>query len=668
MKNKKERKLTPAKVLAIYLIAFSLVSFHELSRVTAWLEGVCLKSEAAPETLAYCNALRGFVRTLGLDGLVAAEDRVAALARKLPEIGSSGLEQAQPEVVAPTVPQEEQKVVQSAGDEQPLPEPPKTRTPQTSEPETDNLPPKPAEPRPIPEKAEEQNPALTPPQASLAPAVAAPSVIKPRRVLIAGDSTILEGFGVALQRELKKHDGISVFREGTYSSGLSRPDYFDWQPYLAGLVKKHRPDLLVISLGANDPQDILDEKRKRHHAMSEGWNAIYADRTRALLAIPGALGIPTIWVGLPVMEKEGYGRKIANINKVVADVCGSLPLCRFVDTWEVLADEAGAYRTYQEDAEGRPVRIRAKDGIHLTEAGGRALTQYFLGAVQPYLQWPWERPETGPDGAGKDSAETGPASISPSVAKMTFFSRARNKATGYFAYLPKAMEKGEVFPVLYLLHGAWDGYTAWQEHADAELRTLAARHRIIIVTPDGDEFGWYVDSPVKKGNEIETFFMKELIPHVEANFPTAPDRRGVAGLSMGGHGAMVLAMRNPGVFLSASSMSGILDITKHPEQWHIKDVLGPYEGENRRVWAEHSAFGLASAYPGRLNAISLLASVSLGDQWALPDNRAFHSLLKELGAKHEYHEEEGGHDWAFWTSELPRHVVFHAEVLNRPRN
>ena len=113
-------------------------------------------------------------------------------------------------------------------------------------------------------------------------------------------------------------------------------------------------------------------------------------------------------------------------------------------------------------------------------------------------------------------------------------------------------------------------------------------------------------------NQIETYFMKELIPHVEKNFPTN-SLRGIAGLSMGGHGAFVLSLRNPGVFSSVSSMSGILDITLHTKKWHLVELFGPYEGEYMADWerirrsSSYSAMKVTSALahadnslPGRL--------------------------------------------------------------------
>ena len=94
-------------------------------------------------------------------------------------------------------------------------------------------------------------------------------------------------------------------------------------------------------------------------------------------------------------------------------------------------------------------------------------------------------------------------------------------------------------------------------------------------------------SPYLKKSRIESFFARELMPYVERAFPVLP-KRGVMGMSMGGHGSFVLALRHPGSFASVSSMSGVMDITRHPDQWKIRDVLGPMNA-NKALWQSYSA-------------------------------------------------------------------------------
>ena len=95
---------------------------------------------------------------------------------------------------------------------------------------------------------------------------------------------------------------------------------------------------------------------------------------------------------------------------------------------------------------------------------------------------------------------------------------------------------------------------------------------------------------------------------METKFPTN-GKRGIAGLSMGGHGALVLALRGGTGFISISSMSGILDITSHPTNWKLPEVFGPYE-TNRETWESHSAYHLAQKQKNLLSGMNILVTVS----------------------------------------------------------
>ena len=176
--------------------------------------------------------------------------------------------------------------------------------------------------------------------------------------------------------------------------------------------------------------------------------------------------------------------------------------------------------------------------------------------------------------------------------EFSLYSNANSQAFSYYVVLPGAAVPGEHYPVLLLLHGAFEHHTVWKDRAKALLIEQAARHRLIIVLPDGEPFGWYADSlqPGRKSNQIETFLIKELLPDVAQRVPEADFQRiGIGGISMGGHGAFTLTIRNPGLFRCVSSMSGILDITRHPKSWELPDVFGPLAA-NRTVWEAHSAY------------------------------------------------------------------------------
>lgn len=248
------------------------------------------------------------------------------------------------------------------------------------------------------------------------------------------------------------------------------------------------------------------------------------------------------------------------------------------------------------------------------------------------------------------------------IREAELVSAARRKSTRYYAIIPQGECLPGKLPVLYLLHGAWDSWRAWMEHAEPALQQLARQYGLIIILPDGDPFGWYADSPFDPANQIETYLIKELIPHVEASLPADPERRAIAGLSMGGQGALGLFLRNPDRFRCASSMSGILDITSHAGKWELERVFGRLE-KNRALWEHYSVYYLVRQLR-EIHSLPWLVTVSLDDDLALENNRQIHRELNRRGIRHEYRETPGNHDWGYWTTELPLHVGFHARNLN----
>lgn len=711
--------LTPAKAIAVYFIVLCLVSFHEFDRIVDWVEGILIEHQASPEMLESCQNLRKFTGEIGLTALLASEDNLTAWSRNLPEVGAmeKGAGARPMNTVASgfvVIPDEE---IQAAG---------RTLTSESGAPGSDavenglgkisdssglfasnspsgnesssarisdnagkedsvskesDVPAKKVEPDVNKETATPSAPtapAASKPATPAAPKPAKPVRLKPKTILIAGDSMILEGFGPALQRAFKKnYPGLKVVREGKYSSGLSRPDYFNWMPYLKKLLAKHKPDLLIVSLGANDPQDIVTAKRKRHFVASEGWNKIYGERAREFIKIAREAGVTTIWVGLPIMGQKKYGDRIKNLNDVVKAACTSEEKCEFIDTWLVLANSKNKYTTFKKTKSGKHVRLRAKDKIHLTSTGGALMAEYFFKAAEPHVEFTAAVAEVKKAEAAKgkkaeikkaDIKDKAPASAEDGykvkVELHELQSKARNKAVSYHAFVPyKEGEKGS-YPVLYLLHGAGESYSAWKEQAGDVINELVGKYGIIVIAPDCGKYGWYADSPFDKANMIETFFMKELIPDVESRYSVLEGKRGLAGLMMGGHGAFVLAIRNPSNFVSVSSISGVMDITRHHGQWELDRVFGPFNSENFDNWRRHSAYFLSVEKPKILASHSLLISVSKSASDVLADNRIYHGKLEKMGVIHEYLEYDGKNDWSYWKEQAPIHIEFHARSLS----
>src|SRR5579859_3914593 len=130
--------------------------------------------------------------------------------------------------------------------------------------------------------------------------------------------------------------------------------------------------------------------------------------------------------------------------------------------------------------------------------------------------------------------------------ELKFFSKSLNKATAADVLLPECDSSGP-FAVMYLLHGLSDDHTIWQRRTSIE--RYVADLPLIVVMPDGGR-GFYTDA--QEGAAYETAIVRDLVDYIDRMFPTMADRSGrcVGGLSMGGYGAIKLALKYPDLFCS----------------------------------------------------------------------------------------------------------------------
>lgn len=248
------------------------------------------------------------------------------------------------------------------------------------------------------------------------------------------------------------------------------------------------------------------------------------------------------------------------------------------------------------------------------------------------------------------------------VDTVAIFSPAMAKAAQAVVVLPERyLTSQERFPVVYLLHG-WSGsYRDWPTKAD--LKPLADRYEFILVCPDGGYASWYVDSPLRKDSQYETYIAKEVVDYVDAHYRTTADSTGrfLCGLSMGGHGAFTLLAKYPERFAGAGCLSGAMTLTPAARRAGLADVLGEYE-QAPRLWEENSATFLCTRLAGRNKAIFLDCGI---DDFLLDTNRQLHSRMVELKIPHDYTERPGGHTWAYWSNALEYHLLFFRKNLQR---
>lgn len=219
--------------------------------------------------------------------------------------------------------------------------------------------------------------------------------------------------------------------------------------------------------------------------------------------------------------------------------------------------------------------------------------------------------------------------------------------------VPDAARDDCRMPTLYLLHGYGGSHLAWLGITD--LRRLADGFGMILVCPDGEN-SWYWDSPLDPRSQFETFVSTELVDWIDARYPTIPAREGraITGLSMGGHGALWIALRHKDRFGAAGSTSGGVDIRPFPDSWEIKTQLGE-ERENPERWRTHTVIEQVDSL--RNGELALIFDCGYED-FFYPVNLNLHDKLLKLGVGHDFQVRPGEHNAAYWATSLPSQMLF----------
>jgi S-formylglutathione hydrolase FrmB len=210
------------------------------------------------------------------------------------------------------------------------------------------------------------------------------------------------------------------------------------------------------------------------------------------------------------------------------------------------------------------------------------------------------------------------------------------------------------FPVLFLLHGYTGYYNNWFIR-EPKLQQYASNFNMIIVTPEGTSDSWYLD--IDSTKMYETYISTEVPNWIDAHYRTKTDKkyRGISGLSMGGHGAMIIAVDYPDRFEIASSISGALDLRPFHKRWNLETLLGNLE--------KHPSIWFNNTFAGKLYRLNKKNKqeflIDCGDKDIFIDvNRKIHFLLDKNGIKHEFIVNPGNHSWKYWKNELPYHLQF----------
>ena len=258
---------------------------------------------------------------------------------------------------------------------------------------------------------------------------------------------------------------------------------------------------------------------------------------------------------------------------------------------------------------------------------------------------------------------------------LTLESKILKSQRKFAVYLPPDYESSQrSYPVLYLLHGATDNHTGWVQFgevrriADEAIKNGTATS-MIIVMPDADTERMGYFNSIDNKWRYEDFFFEELMPHVEKMYRIKGEKRfrAIAGLSMGGGGTFMYAMRHPELFSSACPLSayvGALDL-ESMERWMPE--------EEKKLGDE-----TLEAYRKKNNALDLMKERTVeelnsirwfidcgDDDFLFEGNSLMHIAMTKAGVKHEYRVRDGGHTWTYWRASLPVVLGFVSDAFHQ---
>ena len=248
----------------------------------------------------------------------------------------------------------------------------------------------------------------------------------------------------------------------------------------------------------------------------------------------------------------------------------------------------------------------------------------------------------------------------------------------FAVYTPPQAESGDKLPLLYWLSGLTCTWANFTEKAGAQ--RYAAEHGVIIVAPDtsprgvnlpgeddsydfGSGAGFYVDAtqePWSKHYRMYSYITKELPAAINANFPVDPARVGIFGHSMGGHGALTIALKNPDIYKSVSAFAPICSPLRCP--WGEKALTG-YLGSDRETWKPYDATELSKTTTWQPH---ILVDQGTGDDFLKDQLKP--ELLEEAcasaGIPLNLRMQEGyDHSYYFMASFMNDHITHHAKGL-----
>ncbi|PID58684.1 MAG: hypothetical protein CR986_07405 [Ignavibacteriae bacterium] len=217
---------------------------------------------------------------------------------------------------------------------------------------------------------------------------------------------------------------------------------------------------------------------------------------------------------------------------------------------------------------------------------------------------------------------------------------------------PENFNNDSTYSLVILLHGYSGNFLQWNNIAN--LQDYANAYNFIIACPDGFYDSWYLNSTLKPELQFEDFFWKDFIPYLNQNYKIDSSNIFISGLSMGGHGAITLFLKNSDFFRSAGSTSGILDLTYFPDRWSIKNGIGSIK-DYPKIWKNNSAYYLLDK--NNLEGKKIIVDCGTED-FAYQVNLNFVKKCYDIGSEVLFYSQPGNHNRDYWEMMLPKHLKF----------
>jgi uncharacterized protein len=220
---------------------------------------------------------------------------------------------------------------------------------------------------------------------------------EPRRtggILLLGDSMMAGSLGATLERTLARNsDDVPVTRAAQLGTGLARPDLYDWMNVIPALLEREHPKFVVVSLGANDGTTLRDGDTTIDFGDPK-WRQVYAARVDTVMRTLAGEDTQVLWLLLPPMRDPRLNSRGAVLNTLFTQRAKRAPRVEVLELDVLLSNDDRQYATFVQTDDGKLVRYRLDDGVHLAPAGSRAVARWVQDWVRERQRTKPPRPRT----------------------------------------------------------------------------------------------------------------------------------------------------------------------------------------------------------------------------------------------------------------------------------